>query len=400
MSGRVLYVLKRFPRLSETFVLRELLELEACGEHVLVDALLPPEDGPRHADLARLRAPVRYLPRRPHLRQPGVARVHLRVGLRCPRRWSRLALDARRAGTWWRFVQAGLVADRARRHGARHLHAHFATAAAEVARDAAALAGLPFSVTAHAKDVFQADHAARLAHRVAGAAAVVTVSEFNVRHLRAVLPGTRVLHVPNGVPLPDPVPLPADGPLLCVSRLVAKKGVDVLVEACALLSHELPDLVVEVVGGGPLADDLARLATRRGLSGRVRFLGPRSWDEVEAALARCSMFVLPCRVAADGDRDGMPTAIVEAMARGRPVISTEVVGIPEVVRHGRTGLLVAPDDAPALAAAVLKLAHDPAFARELGAAGRALVAERFDPRHSALRLRSAFGAGATGGREG
>jgi hypothetical protein len=133
----VLYVLKRFPRLSETFVLRELLELEAQGERILIDALLPPEGGPAHAEVARLRAPVRYLPRRARLRQPPVAQAHLRVGLRSPLVWVRLAARARRHGIWRRFVQAGLTADRARREGARHLHAHLF--AGEAQRPAARL---------------------------------------------------------------------------------------------------------------------------------------------------------------------------------------------------------------------------------------------------------------------
>ena len=383
----VVYVLKRFPRLSETFVLRELLELEARGERILIEALLPPEDGPRHPELARLRAPVRYLPRRPKLRHPGVALVHARVGLRSPLTWTRLAARARRAGTWRRFMQAGLVADRVRREGARHIHTHFATAATEVGRDAGALAGVGVTVTTHAKDIFQRDNARLLRGRLAGVAAVATVSEFNVRHLREVLPGTAIHHIPNGIPAASPAPVPADGPVLCVARLVAKKGVDVLVEAAALA----PGLAVEVVGDGPLRDDLAGLARERGVADRVRFLGGLSSSEVEQAFERCSMFVLPCRVAPDGDRDGMPTSLLEAMARAVPVISTDVVGVREVVLHEQTGLLVPPDDPAALADAIARLAGDPALARALGERARALVSERFDPRRSGRLLQELFG---------
>ncbi|HYT81699.1 MAG TPA: hypothetical protein VEQ37_21085, partial [Actinomycetota bacterium] len=139
----VLYVLKRFPRLSETFVLREILSLERLGERILIDSLLAAEGGPRHPDLDRLQAEVRYLPRHPRLSHWPVMRAHLGLAVRGPRLWAGLALRARRAATWRRFLQAGLVADRATRERVRHIHAHFLTAAAEVARDASILTGIP-----------------------------------------------------------------------------------------------------------------------------------------------------------------------------------------------------------------------------------------------------------------
>jgi colanic acid/amylovoran biosynthesis glycosyltransferase len=386
----VLYVLKRFPRLSETFVLRELLELEAQGERILIDALLPPERGPAHAELASLRAPVRYLPRRPRLRRPRVASAHLRLGLRSPLVWARLAVRARRHGIWRRFVQAGLTADRARREGARHLHAHFATAAADVARDAAALAGVPFTVTAHAKDIFHADHAPQLARRLEGVSAVVTVSEHNAAHLRGVLNGVPVHHIPNGVPPASPGPAAQGGPVLFVGRLVPKKGVDVLIDACARLRSGFPELGVEIVGGGPLAEELAHRARRAGVADRIHFLGLQPAEVVDAAFRRCSLVAAPSRIDEHGDREGMPTVLVEALARGVPVVATDIVGIPELVRNGETGLLVPPDDPTALAAAIARLVRDPALARELAAGGRALVAERFDPSRSVRRLRAVF----------
>jgi colanic acid/amylovoran biosynthesis glycosyltransferase len=386
----VLYVLKRFPRLSESFVLRELLELEAQGERILIDALLPPEVGPRHGEIARLRAPVRYLPRRPRLRQPSVASAHLRVGLRSPLVWARLAARARRHGIWRRFVQAGLTADRARREGVRHLHAHFATAAAEVARDAATLARRPFTVTAHAKDIFHADHAPHLVRRLDGAAAVVTVSEHNAEHLRGVLNGVPIHHIPNGVLAPPPGRSAQGGPLLFVGRLVPKKGVDILIDACALLRSEIPGLSVEIIGGGPLADELADRARNAGVADRIHFLGPQPAEVVDAAFRRCSLVALPSRIDEHGDRDGMPTVLVEALARGVPVVATHLVGIPELVRNGETGLLVPPDDPPALAAAIARLLRDPELARELATGGRALVAERFNPGRSARLLRALF----------
>lgn len=386
----VLYVLKRFPRLSETFILRELLALEDGGLRVGVDALLPPEAEPRHAQLEGLNADVRYLPRRPRLHANAVRQPHARVASRAPLRWARLALRARRAGGWRRFLQAGVVADRVRREGFDHVHAHFATAATEVARDAATLSGVPFTVTAHAKDVFHEDNRGLLPRRVAGARALVTVSAFNAGHLRRELPGMEVHQVPNAVPLGREVDLRPGGPVLCVARLVPKKGVDVLIDAVALLRGEVPGVRVEVVGGGPLGDELAERARRASVSDCVTFLGPRPQDEVQAAFERCSMVVLPARVDERGDREGMPTVLVEAMARGVPVISTSIVGIPELIQDDETGLLVPPDDPVALAAAMTRLLRDPALARRLGRAGRRLVGERFDPTHSRMLLERIF----------
>jgi glycosyltransferase involved in cell wall biosynthesis len=381
--------LKRFPRVSETFVLNELLALEERGERMLIDALLPPEEGPRHPELECLHANVRYLPRRPRLRDRRVALAHLRLGVAAPRRWLRLARRAWGTETWRRFLQAGLVARRVRRERVRHIHAHFATAAAEVARDAASLAGVPFTVTAHAKDIFKRENTRLLGRRVDGAAAVITISEFNARHLRAALPGMPIRHVPNGMPLPAPAPGAPDGAVLCVARLIPKKGVDLLIEACGRLS-ELQGLRIEIVGDGPLAGELSELARSRGVAGRIEFLGALASDEVDAALRRSSLVALPCRIAPDGDRDGIPTVLLEAMARGIPVVSTRVGGIPEVVRNRETGLLVDPEDPQALAEAIAALAHDRSFAESLGAAGRSLIRERFDPQRNAALLQSVF----------
>lgn len=405
-DGPVLYVLKRFPRLSETFVLREVLGLEAAGVRVLVDALLPPEDAPRHPELDAVRADVRYVARHPRLRQAAVARVHAGLAARHPVRWARLAARAGRDGTWRRFVQGGIVADRVRRAGVVHVHAHFATASCEVATVAAALADVPCSVTAHAKDIYHHDNAPLLARRLAGVDTVVTVSTHNEAHLEAVLRGSGsravVRHVPNGValgPVADPA---ASTSLVCVARLVPKKGVDLLVRATAALVERHPDLVVDVIGDGPLRAELTALAESLGVAGHVRFHGATTGTGVERALAGARALVLPCRIDDDGDRDGLPTVLVEALARAVPVVSTDVVGIGELVVPRVTGLLVPPEDVAALADAVDELLRDRDLAVRLGRAGRARVGERYRPEDSTEALLDVFGvrgtvAGTVGG---
>ncbi len=395
---KVLYVLKRYPRLSETFVVREILGIEAVGVTVLIDALLPPEDEPRHADLDHVRAAVRYLSRRP-ARTDGVLTASFWLALKRPRvvlREARAARDRFRAGDrralrYWR--QSLLVARRAQKAGVTQVHCHFATAAAQVALPAAAMAGVPCSITAHAKDIFHRDNAPTLRERIAAAQAVVTVSAFNVDHLRGVV-GTnaaaKIHHIANGVPLGpanEHTVGQASSPVLCVSRLVPKKGIDTLIEAVSLLASDDPTLRLDLIGSGPLIEDLHTLARELGVSDRVRFLGAQTSAQVEEAYSRCSLVALPCRIDGDGDRDGLPTVLVEALGRAVPVISTNVVGIPELVRHGNTGLLIDPDDAPALAAAITKLRSDPEFARSMGAAGRELVAQAYDPATSARALR-------------
>jgi colanic acid/amylovoran biosynthesis glycosyltransferase len=386
----VLYVLKRYPRLSETFVVREICQLEAAGAIVSIDALLSAESGLQHPEVAMVRSAVRYIPRHPRLRAASVLRAHLRIAVRRPSAWSGRALHARRYGTWRRFVQAGLVADRVRREDITHVHAHFATAACEVAQAAAAMAGVPFTVTAHAKDIFHADNVRHLARRVAGAASVVTVSEFNVEHLAETVPNTPVRFIANGMAAAEmhgPAPY---GPVLCVARLVAKKGIDTLLEALALAARDFPSMRLEVIGDGELMEPLQTLARHLDIAALVTFLGPQPSDTVMEAYRRCSMLALPCRVTTDGDRDGMPTVILEALARGIPVVSTDVCGINEVVRHGQTGLLVEPDDPHALAAAMGKVWSDSALACHLGTAGRDLVLRRHDPAQSARRMLALF----------
>lgn len=391
---RVLYVLKRYPRLSETFVVREILEVERLGVEVAIDALMTPEPGPRHPAVDDVAAPVRYLPRRPSPHE--VRGAALRVVLRRP--WSVLdqtvatARRARAAGEdrrrWWRrFAQALLVADRVRTEGIDHVHAHFATAAAEVAVPAARMAGVPVTITAHAKDVFHDANAGLLTRRLRGAHAVVTVTEHNREHLARRLP-VPVAVVRNGVPLGPPATPATAAPAraLCVARLVPKKGIDTLLRALALA----PGITLDVVGDGPLRPELERLGHELGLADRVVWHGALTADAVGAAYRVATMVVLPCRVDADGDRDGLPTVLVEALAHGIPVVSTDVVGISELVQPGRTGLLVPPDDPEATAAAMRALVADPEGARALGATGRELVAREYDPAGSARRLNAVW----------
>jgi colanic acid/amylovoran biosynthesis glycosyltransferase len=248
---------------------------------------------------------------------------------------------------------------------------------------------VPVTVTAHARGIYHVDHTPRLRRRLEGVDAVVAVSRFDATHLASLLPATPVRYVPNGLqPVPGLAPRP-DGSVLCLARLVEDEGLEVLIEAVSLLDGPATPRL-EIIGDGPLRDELETTARRLGVAARVAFLGTRTSTEAEAAYRRAAVFALPCRVGRDGDREGLPTALIEALAHGLPVISTDVAGIPEAVQHGHTGLLVPPDDAEALATAIRKLLDDPVLAARLGDNGRRLVAEEFSPSRSTALLRQVF----------
>ncbi|WP_188754875.1 glycosyltransferase [Microbacterium album] len=390
---RTAYVVKVYPRFSETFVVTELLAREARGEELTVFALRPTSDPRFHPELARVRAAVHYLPRPARvsalweaLRAASAdAVVEAAAGRHLGELLAADPIDA---------VQAVTLALRVREEGIDHLHAHFASSATTVARLASLLSGVPYSFTAHAKDLFhdQVDPA-DLVRKVRDAAFVATVSEFNVRHLRERMPqlADRIHLVYNGLELsrfPYRPPAPPRTPLrvLAVGRLVEKKGFAVLIDAMAALRDEGVDAVLDIAGGGELADDLAARRTGLGLEERVRLLGPLPQDEIALLLREADVFAAPCVVAQDGNADGLPTVLLEAMATGVPCVATAVTGIPEVVIPGETGLLCRPGDADSLTGALGAFARGQADGVRMAAAARRLVEERFDSRRQAARL--------------
>jgi colanic acid/amylovoran biosynthesis glycosyltransferase len=398
VSPRLGYVLKRFPRISETFVAAELIELERQGEQVTVFAISRPDEPFEHAFLRQLRASVVYLPHRP-LREPArVARALVSAFQASAHGWLRAAGVAlatpRQVRAWRRLLQATVLRDELARARIDHVHAHFATAAARLANLVHLMDGTPYSVTAHAKDIYhRRARPRRLRQKLGEAAFVATVSEANRRHLNAVLGGRgrlelvrnsvdlRRLGSPNGVVRrPDLV--------LAVARLVEKKGLEHLVEACARLHARGTPVRLEIVGDGPERSRLEDAAGRPGAD--VTFHGALPQERVLPLYRRASVVCLPCVVAPTGDRDGLPTSLLEAMSLGAPVVSTPVSGIPELVVHGRTGLLVPERDPEALAEAIQLLLADPGFAAELADRGRKHVESYYSLERTVSELRLLF----------
>jgi glycosyltransferase involved in cell wall biosynthesis len=391
---RVGYVVKRFPRYSETFVVTEVLAHEAAGWEVEIFSLRPPNDTHFQDLLAGVRAPVRYVPEA--TRADGFWAALQEAGELLPGTWSTLP-DAR--GELAEDVyQAVLLAMEVHRRGLDHLHAHFATLAVTVARLAARLAGVPYTFTAHAKDIFhEAVQPADLRRKMEDAAAVVTVSDFNLEYLRRTYGSSarRVRRLYNGLDLERfPFREPRNRPphVVAVGRLVEKKGFGVLLDAAARLAARGVGFSLELIGAGELERHLRQRIDELGLGACVRLLGPRPQAEIARAVAEAAAFAAPCVVANDGDRDGLPTTLLEAMALGTPCVSTDVTGVPEVVCHGETGLLVPQNDPVALADALERLLADGSLRVELARQARRQIEREFDARVNSARLRRMIAA--------
>jgi colanic acid/amylovoran biosynthesis glycosyltransferase len=391
------YVLKRFPRISETFVAAELIELGRQGEQVTVFAVSRPDEPFTHGFLREVKARVVYLPHRP-LREPGrVARSLVGVLRSNPGGWLRAAIVSLwppRLRGLRRLLQATVLREEMREAGIDHAHAHFATTATRLANLAWRMGGPTYSVTAHAKDIYHRQvRADRLRDKLSSATFVATVSAANRDYLDEVLSGDARLHVvPNAVDLRrlgrPREGAPEAGLVLSVARLIEKKGLSDLVAACGLLAGRGIDLRLELVGEGPLRSELAAAAARSGA--RVRLHGALPQEEVLALYRRAAVFCLPCVVASTGDRDGLPTSVLEAMALGVPVVTTAVGGLGELVVDGRTGLVVPERDPDALADALGRLLTDGALADRLAAEARLLVERGFSLERSVSSLRSLF----------
>jgi len=385
---RIGYVLKVYPRYSETFILNELLAHERAGAELEIFSLRPPGDGRFHEAVGQVRAAVTYVPR-PGTGPDGLWPLMQSVIRELPGGWASLAQPA---GADSRDVFQGLwLALEARRRGITHLHAHFANAAGRVARLAARMAGLTYSVTAHAKDIFHEEvDPASLRAVLEDAATAITVSRFNVGHLRALAPAARVELVHNGLEL-DRYPFvpPAERPprVLAVGRLVEKKGFGDLIEACAMLAADGRAIPCDIIGAGDERAALEARIAEHNLQGHVRLLGQRTQEEVRDAMTRAAVLAVPCVVGRDGNRDGLPTVLLEAMAVGTTCVSTPVTGIPEVLEHEKTGLLVGERDPVGLAAALARLVDDPALRVRTAEAARARIEADFDVDASAARLR-------------
>ena len=392
------YVVSTWPRLSQTFVLNEILALERWGLPLRIFSTKAPRAEPVNAKVAKVRAPVTYLNFRG--RRRAILHANLRIARDLPGRYFHSmirALGYGQLGLLWRFFQAGYLADLVRREHVTHLHAHFTTAPTQIAMFTHELVHVPYTFTAHARDIYADTQAELLRAEMECAQAVVTVSEYNREYLHRIKPDLngKVRCIDYGLDLSefsfrwprasDPSPI-----ILAVARLVEKKGLGDLILAADILRKRGHSFRVQIIGDGELRHALRRRIAEYGLQDCVTLLGAQPHEKVRLAYERASVFVLPCVVAADGDRDGLPNVLLEAMASGVPVVTTRVVGIPELIESERDGLLTPPSEPPALAKTLERLLTDAHLRDRLVRAARSKIEERFSIDGSAKRLLQLF----------
>jgi glycosyltransferase involved in cell wall biosynthesis len=399
----VAYIMSRFPKLTETFILDELVAVDRQGLQVELFPLLRERGGPVHPEAEPWVRRAHYLP----FLNVAILRSNLRFLARHPRRYlgtlaAMLGGTARSLnflfggiGIFPKVVHAsGLMVER----GVGHVHCHFATHPALAGFLIRRLTGIPYSFTAHGSDL----HVDRtmLCRKVAEASFVVTISRSNATVFEAECGGPidklSVIYCGIDGHVFHPAERAATGRLriACVGTLHEVKGQRHLIEAAADLAGRGLDFGVRFIGDGPDRDELERLAASLGVADRIEFLGLRKRAEVVALLADTDVLVAPSVPTAGGKREGLPVVLIEAMAAGVPVVASHLSGIPELVENDVTGLTVPPGDSRAIADGIARLAADPALRSRLAAAGRERVARDFDLDHNARRLIALFGEGA------
>jgi glycosyltransferase involved in cell wall biosynthesis len=407
MKPLIAVVLKCYPRLSETFIAQELLELERAGYALHLVSLRHPTDKKRHPINDEIRSPVMYLPEYLHQEPLRVAKAW----------WAARRLPGYRTALrhWLADLKRDFTLNRIRRFGqalvlaaefpagARWIYSHFIHTPSSVARYAAEMRRMAWSASAHAKDIWTSPDW-ELTEKLAAADWTATCTAGGAHHLKDLAPDpSKVTLVYHGIDL-SRFPRPADPHsardgsdatdpvrILSVGRAVAKKGLDTLAEALARLPAGLAWQWTHI-GGGELAEALKAQVERLGIADRVALHGSRAQSEVLEAYRGSDLFVLPCRIAGNGDRDGLPNVLVEAQSQGLPCVSTPVSGIPELIEDAVNGILVPPDDPDALAAALAWAIREPGLRRHLADAGMDKVHTRFDHRGTIGQLIALFEA--------
>ena len=366
------YLFERFPSFGQTFCYREVAELDRQGVTPPIFSIRRPKDEPPQDWDPRIVARVHYLPEESEL-VPEIDRLLKRKAL--PARVVDLLAGWGRRTDFLRLYQAIYVGLRLKENGAHHVHAHFAGMAARTAFWIDRFFGVQFSFTGHANDIFApGDFEIGLDQLMESARSIVTVSDFAAHFLKKRFPASvaKIRRVYNGIDLNDfrrsdfSSPIPS---IMAVGRLIEKKGFTDLIRACEVVRKRGREFRCQIIGEGPLEEPLRAQIDNGGWPGQVEIAGPRPQSEVRARLAGATLFVLPCIAESSGAMDNLPTVIMEAMAAGLPVVSTQIGGIPEMVVENETGLLVSPNDPSALADAIEKLLVDPALAKKFGQAG-------------------------------
>ena len=382
MPGRIsaplgfAYLFERFPSFSQTFCVREVEAMHGRGLEFPVFSIRKPAGEPVQDYFSDI-GPIYFLPEKFDTVLASDTNF---------RRSARRALESLRA-LWGceeqkrRIYEALWLGPMLREAGIRHIHVHFAGSAARTAFWLKRLFGVEYSITAHANDIFRDEPPERLAQMFRAAVVVVTVSEFSLRYLRTKYPShdEKFCRVFNGIEVdrfqtssfPDGRPL-----ILSVGRYIPKKGFCTLVEACSRLEGK--EFECQIIGNGPLEESLKEQAALLGVDQRVSITGPKAEGEIKRLFERSRMFVLSCTRAEDGAMDNLPTVIMEAMAAGLPVVSTDVAAVSEMIADEETGFIVPERDSGALAQKMACLLENPELARAMGMRARERCRDLFD----------------------
>ncbi|MBB5574472.1 glycosyltransferase [Rhizobium paranaense] len=405
MRKKILVVLKGYPRLSETFIAQELLGLERAGFDLTLISMRKPTDKKRHPVHDEIKARVVYLPEYLYNEPLRVLRAFL-AGIRKPgfkpllrQFWADLKRDIT-PNRVRRFGQALVLAHEWPDNG-EWLHAHFIHTPASVTAYASIMTGIPWTCSAHAKDIWTSPDW-ELSEKLERARWTVTCTRSGFEHMRDLTAVPENVHLSyHGLDLARFAPFTGhhsdrDGAqasdpalLLSVGRAVEKKGYDVLLRALALLPVDLHWRFTHIGGGDGLAK-LKALAETLGIADRITWKGAMAQEDVLARYRQADLFTLACRVAADGDRDGLPNVLVEASSQRLTCLSTNISGVPELLTDGENGFLVPPEDPKALAAAMERAIRNPALRHRLGDAAEKRVREHFDHHSSIWQLTRLF----------
>jgi glycosyltransferase involved in cell wall biosynthesis len=393
------YMLRTYPRFTQTFVVNEILELEQQGVDISILSLKKPTDGRFHESISRVRGKADYVPEFLVESPAKVARAHWG----CMRRSLRSYISAmgpmlrHRTAAHPDFMQAALALRWAKKQRIKHVHVHFGTQEATVALLASMMGDFSYSLTLHAFDIFRDNVDRRLlARKINASRFTVTVSQYNRRFMVENLPGVdpdkiRVLY--NGIDLDtfqknevsrEP------NTIMSVGRLIEKKGLVHLIRAVGHLRDRGKKVSCKIVGDGPLKSELKSEVKRLNLRDSVELTGGLSQARVREMLGETACFALPCIQAKDGNVDALPTVLLEAMACGCPCVSTRISGVPEIIDHDKTGFLVEPGDEEPLADAIGRVLDDKELHSSLSDAGRRRAESVFNVRTNVGRINEWF----------
>jgi len=426
--GTIAYVLKGYPRLTDTFITSEVYRMEQQGLRLRVFVIKPCTEPVPSDLLDRIAAKPVYMPETtsmsksslfkwlsrnlkhflPSLRR--VIRKHPFGVLRAAGVAFAQAVRARKGFWSWprkvytkEFLQGVMLADMLEQAGdVSHIHGHYCHGATTVTWFASMMTKLPFSFTAHAKDIYlpSLNPAGLLRRKMDAARFVITCTDANRDYLENLGSKTPVYCIYHGlnaefcnIMKEQPAARATNGHfrVLGVGRLIPKKGFDILVQACAILQQKrVPFEAVIVAEGGEHEEEIRRLIKVNGLENSIFLPGPMSQSQLFDEYRKASAFCLPCRVLENGDRDGIPNVLMEAMAVGVPVVSTPISGIPELIHDGVNGLLVPSEDSRALAQAFLRLIRDNRLAADLSHNAQETIELRFNGDEFAARMASLF----------